>query len=352
MHFTIITPSFNQLELLRRCVASVADQATKCMVQEARGRGILPSTIPKRIADNSTKGNSAQGTVHHQPPTALSIHHHIQDGGSTDGTCEWLAEHAMDTRPQKANGCTFSYESAPDNGMYDALNRGIDACLGVEVGGLKSDGVTSNPQPPDDSIIAWLNCDEQYLSGTLHKMAACFSLHPDVDILCGDVLLVDAEGALLAYRKGYAPRRAYIEASHLYTLSCATFYRHSVFGQVGPFDTTFKAAADEDFFLRALRLGFRARHIPAYLSAFTLAEGNLGGGAVALKEHLELKRRASGWIRWCRPAVNAMRLAEKVLSGAYAQKFPLEYALYDGSDERRRCHVAASSSWRWPRANR
>jgi hypothetical protein len=121
-----------------------------------------------------------------------------------------------------------------------------------------------------------------------------------------------------------------------------------VFDEVGAFDISFRAAADEDFFLRALRSGFCAKQVRCYFSAFTLAENNLGGRALADREHWEMKARASAWVRVFRPVVNLARRTEKFLSGAYGQKFPLEYAIYADDLNARARFYAANGSWKWP----
>ena len=340
MHFTIITPSFNQLDYLRRCIASVADQI------EAKSQ--------KLTADS------------------LIVHHRIQDGESTDGTVDWLgqfdaevngqsSEDSPNTKSLTPRACSFSFVSERDSGMYDAINRGVTLAIeGIrhQALGIRSmdSGRTSGAQSPepsaqclrDDSVVAWLNCDEQYLPGTLQRVADYFAEHPEIDILTGDYLLVDGEGSLMAYRKGYQLRKTYVEASHLYTLSCATFYRQRVFETVGKFDDSFKAAADEEFILRALRAGCRARHMRNYLSVFTYSGDNLGAGAVADREHLELKCRAHRWVQLLNPAINAIRWCEKWLSGAYKQTFPLHYSIYAGDTEARKDFVSRRAGWKWP----
>ena len=70
--FWVITPSYNSLRWLPCAVASVADQACN----------------------------------------GIEIHHHVQDGGSNDGTGEWLAGYADQCRLKPRANYTFSYESS------------------------------------------------------------------------------------------------------------------------------------------------------------------------------------------------------------------------------------------------
>ncbi|WP_170448154.1 glycosyltransferase [Ruegeria arenilitoris] len=61
------------------------------------------------------------------------IEHLEQDGGSIDGTLEVLLNWQGE-RP-------LNWHSAPDQGLYDALNRGIGRCRGDVIGMLHSDDV-------------------------------------------------------------------------------------------------------------------------------------------------------------------------------------------------------------------
>jgi len=86
MKISVITPSFNNSEWLKRCVASVADQG---------------SALREHI---------------------------VQDACSTDGTREWLSR---DVRVQA------HFEK--DEGMYDAINRGFSRAQGEILGYLNCD---------------------------------------------------------------------------------------------------------------------------------------------------------------------------------------------------------------------
>lgn len=86
MKFSIVTPSFNSLGYLRRCCASVADQA------------------------------------------GVEVEHIVVDGGSTDGTVAWLR-----------NQAGLRWISEPDRGMYDAVNKGFRLAHGEVLAYLNAD---------------------------------------------------------------------------------------------------------------------------------------------------------------------------------------------------------------------
>ena len=147
--FWVVTPIFDGLRWLPCAVASVADQA---------GSGV-------------------------------EVHHHIQDGGSQDGTREWLAAYAAQCAENVREGYTFSYESAPDEGMYDAINKGWAKA------------------PQEIDFLVHLNSDEQYLPGAFQCVKRCAQNNPGADLLLGDALVVDAQGGYRCHQTSVTPWR-------------------------------------------------------------------------------------------------------------------------------------------------
>jgi Glycosyl transferase family 2 len=104
----------------------------------------------------------------------------ITNDGSYAGTAERLASRRW-----------VISEMRTDNGMYDAVDRGICWAHG--------------------RIIAHLNSDQQYLPDTFASVVRYFEERPDVDVLFGHTLTISPHDALIAYRKitpFYAPTRA------------------------------------------------------------------------------------------------------------------------------------------------
>ena len=377
MNFSIITPSLNQLEYLKRCVASVADQVAPKELRTADGsRSSAVGSQGAEAPGQRTGSETAEEALNEIPISTcdnlngfnesgtLSVHHHIQDGGSTDGTVEFLQKFDAELREQqskvsadlsplrpvsplgrKRNGrafrfgsrgsasavCpayTFSYSSERDAGMYDALNKGL----------ARADG----------DVVAWLNCDEQYLRGTLKKAEVFFRANPFVDILFGGMLMVDSQGKLLACRQAMPMRRYFLEASYLYNYSCAMFVRRSLWEQRGGFDTAYRNAGDEEWVRRAMVSGAKTATLKEYLSAFGYSAGNLSSAEGALEEHEALKRAGSAAGRIFKLPVNLLRLAEKAARGGQIQKTPVEYELYVEELKKRCKFEVAKPSSQWP----
>jgi len=272
--------SFNQLDYLKRCVASVADQE------------------------------------------GVSIEHIVMDGGSTDGTPEWLAEHIAH-QPSTSN-YQLTFVSEADEGMYDALNKGFGRASG--------------------ELFAWLNCDEQYLPGALKTVTDFFRNRPKVALLNGDALVVDPAGALLGFWKSMPLRKRYLDGGYLYNLSCTMFFRRTILRDGMLFDASFKAAGDQELVIRLLQKGVRSRVVQKYFSAYTFAPENLSEQDFAKAEQNQLSRRGF----FLQPVLRAMQRGERLLRGCHRQKFPLEYSLYLDRGEHREFFKSTRVSPQWP----
>jgi glycosyltransferase involved in cell wall biosynthesis len=272
--FTIVTPSYNGLTHLKRAAASVRDQA------------------------------------------GITIEHIVVDAESSDGTPAWLDQ-------QKIRGIVEK-----DEGMYDAINKGLDAATG--------------------DLIAYLNCDEQYLPGTLDRVKRYFDTHPDVDIAYGDCLITRSSGELLACRRAYPMRYAYVAAWQLYIMTASIFYRRRIIDDGMRFDKRFRISGDCEFILRLLKNGYSAGRIAGPLSCFAITGKNLSGGKKSDAEQALEREIVPGWVRRLRIPLNAVRIAEKVLAGAYSRA-PLTYACYTNDDLTKRTEFKVDHTpHQWP----
>ncbi len=247
----------------------------------------------------------------------VKVQHLVMDAGSTDGTVEWLQHQKVD------------YVSERDRGMYDALNKGWSRSTG--------------------DILAWLNCDEQYLPGTLARVEDAFARHPEVDLIFGDALVIDPAGQLLCYRK-HAPLRAcwVMAARHLYILSCALFMRRRFFDEGFRFNIDYRIVGDHELILRLLRAGYTARHLPGFLATFAVDGENLSTTPRALAESAQLGRATPRWVRALRLPLNASRLVLKAARGSYRAPDPLRYSIFADRIDRRTEFAASRPTWRWP----
>lgn len=222
--------------------------------------------------------------------------HVVMDGRSTDGTVEWLKENR--------NIVSFSEH---DNGMYHALNKGIDLAQG--------------------EIIGHLNADEQYLPGVLKFVKEFFDEHPLIDFIAADFLAINPEGELLSYRKSFQPRWPYFFSNYLYTTTCTLFYRRIIFKECR-FDESYKSIADVIFLFDVIRKGFKGAHIRKYFSVFTYSGTNLSLDPISRIEKSRFNKTLPVWYRVMKPLFFLLFFVERILKNTYNEKSPLSYSIF------------------------
>lgn len=328
--FSIITPSFRQLEWLRLCVGSVADQ-TQAQAQAATGAESVE--VEHLVQDAGTPGIEevrlqwqAGRTTARRAAAETETEMEMETGGDESVQSPPPLRTAQASRPVQQPRHELRVFVEKDDGMYDAINRGLRRARG--------------------EILAWLNCDEQYLEGALARVAEFFQRRPEVEVLFGDAILVDAKGRPLSYRRAILPRRLHTRWVHLNTLSCATFFRRSVVERGHLFDPRWRMLGDTVWVDGLLAAGVRMDTLPEPLAAFTFTGENLSGSARARQEEKEL--RGGEWKRALVPLVSLAHRVRKWRAGAY-RKHRVEMAIYtlDSPDVRKR-FVAPELGYHWP----
>ena len=188
----------------------------------------------------------------------------VQDGGSSDGTQQWL-ESLADAR--------ISLVSEKDNGIYDALNKAVRRAKGEWIGLLHSDDLYPNNNVLQEVVAAMDGNDAIY--GDLKYVQA------------GDTQEVlrlwkagTFEPALL--RKGWMPPHPTL------------FLRKEIYARVGEFDTQFKIAADYDFILRVFQLAhLKIHYLPQVLMLMRQggASSKVSNLVAKSKEDLRIMRK-------------------------------------------------------------
>jgi glycosyltransferase involved in cell wall biosynthesis len=235
-------------------------------------------------------------SVHDQD--GVEVEHIVQDAGSDDGTLDWLPH---DPR--------VSVYVEKDGGMYEAINRGLCRATG--------------------DILAYLNCDEQYLPGALRTVEAFFRLHPDTDVVFTDTVVVGPDGSYMCSRQAITPTAAHIlSTGGIHSLPCATFFRRRLLDELDNyFNPALKAQGDPDWTLRLLRQCVRMQTLKQYTSVFTDRGDNLSLSPVTAAEIRDALSRAPIHYRSLRPLILLHHWLKRLRAGHY-RPAPFEYALY------------------------
>lgn len=193
------------------------------------------SVVTAVYNSNRTIGQALDSVLSQSYPTVESL---VIDGASTDGTLAVLESY------RSRLGVLISER---DQGIYDALNKGIKHASGDVVGFLHADDVFE-----DTEVLA--------------KVASVFQ-DPTVDAVYGDLVYVRQDDISQVIR--YWKSGLYDDAalSRGWMPPHPTFYvRRSVYERLGGFDTRYRIAADYDTVLRFLAVGkIRAAYIPEVL---------------------------------------------------------------------------------------
>ena len=251
---------------------------------------------------------------------AVSHEHIVQDAGSDDGTLDWLAK---DSRVMAV--------VEKDRGMYDAVNRGY--------------------RKSSAGILAYLNCDEQYLPGALQHVLDFFRQHSETDLLFGDCLVLDGDGHYICERRSVTPQLLHTwTASNLAFLTAATFIRRRVLEQHQLwFNPDFRDAGDQDWALRIVQAGLNTAVLPKFMSVFTETGVNMNLGANASRERKAFHASAPAWMRLLAPLAVAHFRLRRWQAGHYDCK-PHSYSVFTQTSRERRVEFrVANPTFRWLR---
>ncbi len=194
---TIVTVVYNNEETLERCINSVLEQKY----------------------DN--------------------IEYIIIDGGSTDGTLEII---------KKYQNSIDYFVSEPDDGIYNAMNKGISLSAG--------------------NYLCFLNSDDYYSNDFISESVK-MSMRTNADIIYSDYYMGETE-----IHSGVINEGTYIH--HLNINHCTFLASKETYNKVGPYREAYQIVSDVVWMRRAFANNIDFVHLPK--SMFYFADGGLSSG--------------------------------------------------------------------------
>ncbi|ABB39674.2 glycosyl transferase family 2 [Oleidesulfovibrio alaskensis G20] len=210
---------------------------------------------------------------------SFTIHYHIQDGGSTDETLSKLKawEKALaspDSPFVQCGGVFFSWSSAPDDGMYDAIETGFKKL-------------------PDqyDAVMGWLNADDVYYPSAFSTVMTLFEEAPEAQWVGGMV-------AVLGKNAEHVPTPVYnyyprdiiragccdgIHWPHLQ--QHGMFWTRCLWNRSGGLDTELRHAADSTLWPRFAEHA-ELHHLSSYIAFFRTTPGQLSSDRAAYEAEM------------------------------------------------------------------
>ena len=178
------------------------------------------------------------------------IEHLIVDGASTDGTV------AMAGRYREECPYPVAVQSEPDNGLYDAMNKGLQRATG--------------------DYILFLNAgDTLHCADTLQTVADCAGQQPAV--IYGDTAVTDDDGHFLHMRRHWPPEQLTWRSFRQGMLVChQAFYARLDIARQHPYNLRYRHSADVDWCIRVMKEADR-RRLPLVNTHAVLADFAEGG---------------------------------------------------------------------------
>lgn len=221
-----------------------------------------------------------------------NLEYWVIDGGSSDNTIEVL----------KSFGNKIRWISEDDNGQTEAINKGMKRVTG--------------------EIVGYLNSDDLLTPRALSIVASYFQLHPETTWLTGEYTIIDKNGQKIqSFIRSYKAFFRTLQIPWLlsilnYINQPSTFWKRSVFKQVGWFDESLQYCMDYDFWHRLMKLSPPALSNQT-LSAFRVHSSSKGGSQYInqfTEEHDVLKRYTHN---------SLLILLHKIHSAATVQSYKL-----------------------------
>jgi glycosyltransferase involved in cell wall biosynthesis len=173
-------------------------------------------------------------SVHNQ--TYKNIEHIVQDGGSTDGTLEFLKE----------------YEKKGYIKLYSEKDKGID------------DGYNNGCKKANGDYVAILNDDEYYYNDDVIKDVVFYLIKDNYDYCYGDIVILDNK------TKRIVDRSYGINFLNDFWLTMSAnhstfFVKKEVYQKLNYYSLEYGTAGDYDFVIRLVLNDFKGVYVPKYI---------------------------------------------------------------------------------------
>lgn len=102
------------------------------------------SIITVSFNAESTIADTMESVWQQKLPAGVEIDYIVVDGFSTDGTVEKIKDFDKKVKGEARKGFSFKWISEKDNGLYDAMNKGIRMATGEIVGIVNADDMLNS----------------------------------------------------------------------------------------------------------------------------------------------------------------------------------------------------------------
>lgn len=175
------------------------------------------------------------------------VEHVIIDGASTDDTLQ-VAQDYMQRSYAASNGHEIRIVSEPDNGLYDAMNKGLRQVSGDYVLFLNAGDFF-----PDSEVLSNIARNVGLEVVSREKLPV---------VLYGNTDIVDNDGRFLRHRRLQPPANLSWRSFRHGMLVChQAFYARLDIAKTVPYDCRYRFSADVDWCIRIMKEA-EIRHLP------------------------------------------------------------------------------------------
>lgn len=185
---------------------------------------LLVSIITVCFNSESTITDTLESVLNQTYPNFEYI---IIDGGSTDNTINIIQEYKIKFLKKDIN---FKWTSERDEGLYHAMNKGINKCKG--------------------ELIGFLNSDDWYEVNALYNVVKAYT--DKVGLIHGNLFLCDLDKKMIKPLKPLTKQKSYLKGTPF--LHPASFFKLEEIKKLDHYyNLNFKIAADYDFMIRLIK---------------------------------------------------------------------------------------------------
>jgi glycosyltransferase involved in cell wall biosynthesis len=147
----------------------------------------------------------------------------VMDGGSTDGSVEIIQRYASQID---------HWQSQRDGGQSNAIADGFSRVTG--------------------DVINWINSDDAILPGALYAVREQFAADPELGLVEGNTVIVDAESEVIRCDRRAGPSAWWVRHGYLRSHQPSTYFRRALFEQSGGIDRALQCTMDTDLWYRMI----------------------------------------------------------------------------------------------------
>jgi len=187
-----------------------------------------------------------------------NIEYIIIDGESTDLTTEVIKNY---------DEFIDKWISEPDEGIYDAMNKGINIASG--------------------SVIGILNADDILNNGVLERVAHEFEKNPDIDYIYGYVERITKNGEIYGIADSLTQDEMKVKKYNQIPIPHgALMVKRYLFEELGLYETSYRINSDYDFMLKMIDNEKKGKKIDMAISRYR--DGGTSSGYLTFWERKKL----------------------------------------------------------------